>query len=117
MKRLLVALATLSLLLVGCAGQPLDEIYTQNVYPGTNGAYSIGGADNPYSAGYFVTVHADNVTVSDNLSLAYLALSGNFTAENVAASGVVVLSGLPMADPHVPGQLWSDNGTLKVSRG
>jgi hypothetical protein len=39
------------------------------------------------------------------------------SATTLSASGVVILSGLPVADPLVAGQLWSDVGVLTVSAG
>ena len=39
------------------------------------------------------------------------------TITNLTASGTVIFSGLPTADPVVAGQLWNDAGTLKVSAG
>jgi hypothetical protein len=35
----------------------------------------------------------------------------------LTASGAVIFSGLPVADPLVAGQLWSDVGVLTVSAG
>lgn len=46
---------------------------------------------------------------------------GKFTLGNAAiaidASGRAVVTGLPTADPHVAGVLWSDAGVLTVSAG
>ena len=36
---------------------------------------------------------------------------------DLTASGTVIFSGLPTADPHVVGQLWSNSGVLTVSAG
>ena len=41
----------------------------------------------------------------------------NASLTDLTASGTVILSGLPTADPVVAGQLWNDAGTLKVSAG
>lgn len=41
----------------------------------------------------------------------------NASAVNIAASGTVIFSALPTADPHVAGQLWSNAGVLTVSAG
>lgn len=35
----------------------------------------------------------------------------------LTASGAVIFSGLPIADPLVAGQLWSNSGVLTVSAG
>ncbi len=37
------------------------------------------------------------------------------TRIEITASGGIIFSGLPTADPSVSGQLWNDSGTLKVS--
>jgi hypothetical protein len=44
-------------------------------------------------------------------------VTGSVTATTLSASGVVILSGLPTADPAVAGQLWNDSGVLTVSAG
>lgn len=41
----------------------------------------------------------------------------NGVAFTVNAAGKLVLTGLPTADPHVVGQLWSNNGVLTLSIG
>lgn len=41
----------------------------------------------------------------------------SITADDLTATGTVILSGLPTSDPAVAGQLWNDTGTLKVSAG
>lgn len=41
----------------------------------------------------------------------------NASVANLVASGTVILSGLPTADPLVAGQLWSNLGVLTVSAG
>ena len=44
-------------------------------------------------------------------------VTGAVAATTLSASGVVILSDLPTADPLVAGQLWSDAGVLTVSAG
>jgi hypothetical protein len=39
------------------------------------------------------------------------------TIEDLTASGTVIFSDLPTADPTVAGQLWSNSGVLTVSAG
>jgi hypothetical protein len=39
------------------------------------------------------------------------------TTEDLTATGVVILSGLPTSDPSVAGQLWNNLGVLNVSAG
>lgn len=39
------------------------------------------------------------------------------TVNDLTVADVVIMSGLPTADPTVAGQLWNDAGTLKVSAG
>lgn len=41
---------------------------------------------------------------------------GNLTL-TVSAAGGLIASGLPTADPHVAGQVWSNGGVLTVSVG
>lgn len=42
---------------------------------------------------------------------------GGVAATDLSASGVVIFSDLPTADPEVAGQLWSNAGVLTVSAG
>lgn len=57
--------------------------------------------------------------VSDQGTI-YILVSSNvttvmLTAENVT-SATMILTNLPSSDPGIPGTVWSDNGTLKVSK-
>jgi cytoskeletal protein CcmA (bactofilin family) len=45
------------------------------------------------------------------------AVTGAVAATTLSASGAVIFSNLPVADPLVAGQLWSDVGVLTVSAG
>jgi hypothetical protein len=45
------------------------------------------------------------------------AITGAVAATTLSASGAVIFSNLPVADPLVAGQLWSDVGVLTVSAG
>ena len=42
---------------------PMDDIYTKNVYPGASGNYTIGSTLNPYSEGHFHDLYVDNSTL------------------------------------------------------
>jgi len=44
-------------------------------------------------------------------------VTGPVAATTLSASGAVILSGLPTADPHVVGELWNNAGVLTVSAG
>ena len=44
-------------------------------------------------------------------------VTGPVAATTLSASGTVIFSGLPTADPTVAGQLWNDAGILTVSAG
>jgi hypothetical protein len=46
----------------------------------------------------------------------YVDSNGRLNANGVVVS-VLVLAGLPTADPHVVGQVWNSAATLKVSAG
>ena len=60
-------------------------------------------------------------TVSVNATTGAVTVTATFGAAtsitDLTASGTVILSGLPTADPHVVGQLWSNSGVLTVSAG
>ena len=59
MKKIILSVGlVILLLLTGCTSQdPMDDIYTKNIYPGEGGSYQIGTKDNPYFAGYFTDVY------------------------------------------------------------
>ena len=51
-----------------------------------------------------------------NITGTATGVAGPVAATTLSASGAVTLT-LPTADPQVAGQLWSDQGTVKVSAG
>lgn len=60
MKKVLrIGILTTIVMLTGCGapGDPLDDFYTRNVYPGTASTYSVGSVDLSYSDGYFDNVY------------------------------------------------------------
>ena len=59
-----------------------------------------------------VTVNATTGAVTTTPTLGPIT-----SITDLTASGVVIFSGLPTADPHVVGQLWSNAGVLTVSAG
>ena len=60
-------------------------------------------------------------TVSVNATTGAVTVTSTFgdatSITDLTASGTVIFSGLPTADPHVVGQLWSNSGVLTVSAG
>lgn len=65
---------------------------------------------------YATKVHrdigGDSITLDPNGKIVF----GNVTF-SVNAAGKLVVTGLPTADPHVAGQLWSNGGALTLSTG
>ena len=59
-----------------------------------------------------ITINASTGAVTTNASY-----GANATAVNLTASGTVIFSNLPVADPNVAGQIWSNSGVLTVSAG
>jgi hypothetical protein len=60
-------------------------------------------------------------TVTKSETTGAVTVTATFGAEtsitDLTATGVVIFSDLPTADPLVAGQLWSDAGVLTVSAG
>lgn len=60
-------------------------------------------------------------TISKNATTGAVTTTATFGAStsitDLTASGVVIFSSLPVADPHVAGQLWANSGVLTVSAG
>lgn len=59
-----------------------------------------------------ITINATTGTVTTTSTY-----GANASVTNLAASGTVILSNLPVADPNVAGQIWSNSGVLTVSAG
>lgn len=60
-----------------------------------------------------ITVNPSSGAVTVNATYGTNAAVVNFSA----TGSVISLTGLPTADPHVVGQLWSNAGVLTVSAG
>jgi hypothetical protein len=60
-------------------------------------------------------------TISINASTGTVTTTATFGAatsvNSFTATGTVILSGLPVADPSVAGAVWSNSGVLTVSAG
>jgi len=86
---------------------------TANVPSGSAPAIIAEAASGP---GVFATSNGGNAVVGASVS----GIGGWFTSTSgidLKTGPVVVLEGLPTADPHVVNQLWNSAGTLKVSAG
>lgn len=59
-----------------------------------------------------ITVNASTGTVTVNATY-----GTNAAITNLTASGTVIFSGLPTADPAVAGAVWSNSGVLSLSAG
>lgn len=55
-------------------------------------------------------------SISINATTGAVTVNATYGA-NIETAGTVIFSGLPTADPHVVGQLWSNSGVLTVSAG
>lgn len=67
-------------------------------------------------SGYSSKVHKDDGGDSLAVEAGGSVTIGNITL-TVSADGGLVAIGLPTADPHVAGQVWSNSGALTVSGG
>ena len=65
-----------------------------------------------YATKVYREVGGDKLTVVPGGSINF-----NGVTFSVNTAGKLVLSGLPTADPHVAGQLWTNSGVLTVSAG
>lgn len=80
----------------------------------------VGSADPSAAAGVAAEIGSIYYRVDGAAGEAYLKASAADTAWSrlvVIAGGVLVLAGIPTADPHVVGQVWNSAGTLKISAG
>lgn len=60
-----------------------------------------------------ITINGSTGAVTTNATYGASATVANLTA----TGSVVILSGLPTANPNVAGQIWSNAGVLTVSAG
>lgn len=60
-----------------------------------------------------ISVNASTGTVTTSATYGASATVANLTATGTT----VILSGLPVADPNVAGQVWSNSGVLTLSAG
>jgi len=65
-----------------------------------------------YSTKVHRDVGGDRLTVEPGGSINF-----NGVTFTVNAAGKLIVAGLPTADPHVVGQLWSNAGVVTVSAG
>jgi len=54
---------------VSCANDPLAEIYTENLLPGTANTYTVGSETYTYSEGWFDELYTDNLTITEDVVL------------------------------------------------
>ena len=66
------------------------------------------------SQGGFEVISIDASTGTVTTGSTYGA---NASVVNLATSGTVILSNVPVADPNVAGQVWSNAGVLTLSAG
>jgi len=65
MKKIILSVGlVILLLLTGCTSQdPMDDVYTKNIYPGEGGSYQIGTENNPYADGHFTDIHVSEHSI------------------------------------------------------
>lgn len=97
------------------AAQNIGRYSGNNVVIGANAAASLSGAD------YCIVIGSgQNVAADENYQLNIGGLLTGSLATGAAyltVNGGLVLPNIPTSDPGVAGQVWNDNGTLKISVG
>ena len=66
------------------------------------------------SEGGFQTISKDATTGAVTVTA---TLGANTSISTLTTSGVVIMTGLPVADPLIAGALWNNAGVLTVSAG
>lgn len=97
------------------AGRNIGRYSQKNVLIGANSAETLSGED------YCIVIGADqDVKAGEDYQLNIGGLikgSTNPSSMNLKINGGLNLSMIPTTDPQVAGQVWNDNGTLKISTG
>lgn len=101
---LLFTLLAFLLVMAGCGmpGDPIvDNLYTQNVYPGTTNTYNIGSADDTYNEGWFNDLYVENdASIGDDLEV-----TGNTVlASTVTINGTTTFNESVVLDGE--GEVW-----------
>lgn len=71
MKKLALLLMVLPLLVMGLAcsaEEPLDNMWTRNIYPGANDTYDVGSINQWYKSGFFNDLYVDGQLLSSNVA-------------------------------------------------
>lgn len=77
-------------MMVGCSqSEPFEDMWTQNIYPGTDATYDIGSPTYQYDDGYFI-----NLWVDQNVSASYFIGNGSQLTGIDAGGGVGGLYGI-----------------------
>jgi len=74
-------------LLVGCANDPLPEIYTENLLSGSNDTYTVGSEDYPYSEGWFEELHLSGPTMLTGDGRVWIEFRPHLDFSSVRANG------------------------------
>lgn len=87
----------------------------KNVVLGYNSAQYLVEGDGNIILGAYCEV---GESISNALNIGNL-ITGNMATESksVTIDGTLTINNIPTSDPNVAGQIWNDNGTLKVSAG
>lgn len=97
------------------AGHNIGRYSQNNVLIGANTAGTLSGED------YCIVIGANqDIDAGENYQLnigGLLKGSTNPSGRNLQINGGLNLSMIPTTDPQVAGQVWNDNGTLKISVG
>lgn len=107
MKKLRVGLLTLASLLsvglIGCAGDPIDDLYTSNLYPGTTDTYDIGSAALRYDTGFFREIWLNGAMLTPGILVEVDPVFTGSPAAGITALNIAAWNGHPVLTTGVHG--------------
>jgi hypothetical protein len=72
----------------GASADPINDQWTHNLYPDSDGSYSVGSNASPYAEGHFTNLYATTLYLAGAIiNGTTTATTGNFTNINVANNG------------------------------
>lgn len=92
---LLVLMLVIGVVATGCIGDPWDDLYTSNLYPGTTDTYDVGSAALRYDSGYFREIWLNGALLVPGIIVEVDPVFTGSPAFGITALDILAWSGHP----------------------